>query len=260
MADRPLQGRVALVTGGGRGIGAAAARRLAAAGAAVAVAARSRREVDLVAREIQDAGGNASSHAHDVAEEEPVRALAREVREALGPVDVLVMSAGAAMAGRFADVSVADWDRMMRANARSAFLCAREFAPAMAERGYGRIVAVASIAGLTGGKYIAPYAASKHAVIGLVRCLAEELAGKGVTVNAVCPGYVDTSITKEAVAGAMSRGGLSHPEALAAILGTTGQERLLTTDEVGEAILRIALGGDAATGQTVVLGARVHAA
>jgi len=256
MPDRSLAGRTALVTGGGRGIGAAAARLLAAAGASVAVAARSRREVEAVAREIRDAGGSASAHVRDVADEEAVRAMGHD----LGAVDVLVMSAGAAMAGRLADVKASDWDTMMRANARSAFLCAREFAPGMAERGFGRIVAIASVAGLTGGKYIAPYAASKHAVIGLVRCLAAELDGKGVTVNAICPGYVDTSITRDAVAGAMARGGLSHPEALAAILGTTGQERLLTAEEVGEAVVKMALDASGATGQTVVLGARVHAA
>lgn len=257
MADRSLAGKVALVTGGGRGIGAAAARRLAGAGASVAVAARTQREVDAVAREIREAGAHASAHAHDVSDEAGVRALAREVREALGPVDVLVLSAGAAAAGRFSDVTVSDWDHMMRVNARSAFLTAREFAPVMAERGFGRIIAVASIAGLSGGKYIAPYAASKHAVVGLIRCLAEELEGKGVTANAICPGYVDTSITREAVAGAMSRGGLSHPEALAAILGTTGQERLLTPEEVADAVLRVATDRSGATGQTVVLGARV---
>lgn len=255
MADRPLEGRAALVTGGGRGIGAAAARLLAASGATVALAARSRREVEAVTREIREAGGRATAHVRDVADEQAVRALGHD----LGPVDLLVMSAGAAMAGRFADVTADQWDDMMRANARTAFLCAREFAPGMAERGYGRVIAIASIAGLAGGKYIAPYAASKHAVIGLVRCLAAELEGKGVTVNAICPGYVDTSITQDAVAGAMSRGGLSHPEALAAILGTTGQERLLTPEEVGEAVLKLALDTSGATGQTLALGARVHA-
>lgn len=258
MADA-LSGRTALVTGGGRGIGAATARLLAAAGASVAVVARSRREVEAVARGIRDAGGRASFHVCDVAEEDPVREMGREVEAELGPVDILVMSAGAAMAGRFADATAAEWDGMMRANARSAFLCAREFAPGMAQRGYGRIVAVASVAGLTGGKYVAPYSASKHAVIGLIRCLAVELAGRGVTANAICPGYVDTSITREAVAGAMSRGGLSHPEALAAILGTTGQERLLSPEEVGEAVVQMAADTSGATGQTLVLGARVHA-
>jgi len=260
MAEASLAGRSALVTGGGRGIGLAVARQLAASGASVALAARTRADVDAAARSIREHGGRASAHVCDVSSEEQVHALARELADQPGPVDVLVMCAGAALAGPIAKASVSDWDLMMRSNARSAFLCAREFAPAMAERGFGRIVAVSSIAGLSGGKYIAAYAASKHAVIGLVRSLAMELEGKGVTVNAVCPGYVDTSITREAVAGAMKRGGLTHPEALAAILGTTGQERLLTPEEVAEAVLRFAADRAGATGQTVVLGGRVPAA
>lgn len=256
---KPLAGRAALVTGGGRGIGAAAAKRLAAAGAAVGVVARSRADVDAVAEAIRAAGGRAEAFVCDVADEEAVRALGVQAVAALGPVGVLVLSAGAAMAGRFADVKASEWDAMMRSNARSAFLCAREFAPAMAERGWGRVIAVASIAGLTGGKYIAPYAASKHAVVGLVRCLAAEYESRGVTVNAVCPGYVDTSITRDAVESTMARGGLSHPEALAAILGTTGQDRLLTPEEVAGTILELAIGERSATGQTPVLGAKTPA-
>lgn len=259
MRDAPLIGRAALVTGGGRGIGAAAARRLAAAGAAVGVVARSRPEVEAVAEGIRVSGGKAHAFACDVADEESVRALGRQAAASLGHVDILVLSAGAALAGRFADVTAADWDAMMRSNARSAFLCAREFVPAMAERGWGRVIAVASIAGLTGGKYIAPYAASKHAAVGLVRCLAAEYESRGVTANAVCPGYVDTSITREAVANTMARGGLSHPEALAAILGTTGQDRLLTPEEVADAIVEMAARERGATGQTPVLGARAPA-
>lgn len=254
-----LAGRAALVTGGGRGIGAAAARRLASAGARVGVAARSRVEVEAVAETIRTAGGNAAAFVCDVSDEDQVHALSRQVSAALGHVDVLVLSAGAALAGRFADVKTSEWDHMMRSNVRSAFLCAREFVPAMAERGWGRVIAVASIAGLTGGKYIAPYSASKHAVIGLVRCLAAEYESRGVAANAVCPGYVDTSITREAVATTMARGGLSHPEALAAILGTTGQDRLLTPDEVADAILEFAAGEPGATGETAVLGAKAPA-
>lgn len=261
MTKAPLLGRTALVTGGGRGIGAAAARLLATAGATVGLVARSRREVEAVTEEIKGAGGKAHAFVCDVAEEDEVQALGRQTSAALGHVDILVMSAGAATAGRFADVKASDWDEMMRSNARSAFLCAREFAPPMAERGWGRIIAVASIAGLTGGKYIAPYAASKHAVVGLVRCLAAEYESRGVTANAVCPGYVDTSITREAVASTMARGGLSHPEALAAILGTTGQERLLTPEEVGEAIVKLAADeARGVTGQMSILGAKAPAA
>jgi len=241
MTEKPLSGRAALVTGGGRGIGEAAAKLLAATGARVAVSARSRDEIVAVAESIAASGGRAVAIPCDVTREEDVRDLGRRVRNDLGHVDILVLSAGAAASAPFDRITGAQWDEMMNANAKSAFLCAREFAPAMVERKWGRIVAVASVAGLEGGKYIAHYAASKHALVGFVRSLAAELDKSGVTVNAICPGYVDTAITAQALSNVMQKTALTRTEALEAILKTTGQKKLLTPEEVAAEIVELAL-------------------
>ncbi|HEV8128821.1 MAG TPA: SDR family oxidoreductase [Candidatus Eisenbacteria bacterium] len=241
MTPKPLSGRAALVTGGGRGIGEAAARLLAAAGAWVAVSARSRDEIASVSDSIAASGGRSVAIPCDVTQEEGVRELGRRVRTQLGHVDILVLSAGAAASAPFDRITGAQWDEMMNANAKSAFLCAREFAPAMIERKWGRIIAVASVAGLEGGKYIAHYAASKHAVVGFVRSLAAELDKSGVTVNAICPGYVDTALTAQTLSNVMQKTALSRTEALEAILKTTGQKKLLTPEEVAAEIVELAL-------------------
>lgn len=249
-----LAGRGAVVTGGGRGIGAAAARTLAEAGAAVVVAARTREEVEAVAADLRERGHEAAAAVCDVTDEASVEALAETAAERLGPVDLLVTSAGVAFSAPIAKTTVDRWDRIFAVNARGAFLCTRAFLPGMMERRRGRVVHVASVAGLTGGRYIAAYAASKHAVVGLVRSAADEAAASGVTVNAVCPGYVDTDMTKESVARIMEKTGRDEAEALETILATTPQRRLIDPAEVAAAVAWLC--GEEArgiNGQTIVV-------
>jgi NAD(P)-dependent dehydrogenase (short-subunit alcohol dehydrogenase family) len=241
-----LAGRTAVITGGGRGIGEAVARRLAMAGAAVVVAARSSAEVERVAESIRGAGGQAWAATCDVTDEAAVAALAVEAAERLGAVDILVNNAGMASSAPVHRTSLEEWNRLLAVNATGAFLCTRSFIQPMLERGQGRIVNVASVAGLQGARYIAAYTAAKHALIGLTRATAAEAAGRGVTVNAVCPGYVDTAMTDESVARIVAKTGRSAEEARAAILKSTPMGRLLAPDEVAAAVLYLC--GDAAAG------------
>lgn len=234
-----LARRGAVVTGGGRGIGAAVARALAAAGASIVVAARSRAEIEGVASELRDRGARAWSFACDVADEASVWKLGTEARRRLGAVDILVNNAGDGAAAPLRKITLAEWNRILGVNATSTFLCTREFAPEMADRGWGRVVNVASRAGLTGAKYVGHYCAAKHAVVGFTRSVALEYAGTGVTVNAVCPGYVATPMTERTLANVEASTGLKREEALRTVLATTGQERLLHPEEVAVAVLRL---------------------
>lgn len=231
-----LKGRSALVTGGGRGAGAAIARSLAQAGAAVLVAGRSRAHLDAVAGEIAAAGGRASAAVVDVTDETSVEALAAAATEALGRVDILINNAGVSLASAVHKTTTADWDRLFAVNVRGTFLCTRTWLPGMVERGWGRIVNVASTAALRGERYIAAYASTKHAVLGLTRAVAAEVAAEGVTVNAVCPGYLDTDMTRAAVARIVEKTGRSEAEALQAIVAMNPQRRLIAPDEVAAAV------------------------
>lgn len=234
-----LDGRVALVTGGGRGIGAAVARALAHAGADVVVAARTKREIEAVADELRERGGRAWAVQADVTDSDSVAALANAVGEAAGRVDILVNNAGAAASAPVQRTSLQEWNRLMAVNATAPFLCVRAFLPGMLERRWGRIVTVASVVGLEGGRYIAAYAASKHAAIGMTRSVAAEVAAKGVTVNAVCPGYAETPMTRQTIANIVQRTGRTEQQALDAILEHTPQRRLITPDEVAHTILAL---------------------
>ena len=254
MSAGPLAKRSAVVTGGGRGIGAAVALTLAQAGARVVVTARTRSEVERVAEELGSSGGRAFAFAADLTDEAQVRALGAFARESVGAVDILVNNAGDSSSAPLDRIALEDWNRVMAANATTAFLCARELAPAMVARGFGRVINIASLAGLEGARYVSHYCAAKHAVIGLTRALALELAGSGVTVNAVCPGYVSTPMTERTLANVQTRTGLGRGEALAAVLATTGQDRLIAPEEVAAAALALCL--DAAgetTGDAIVL-------
>lgn len=250
----PLDGRSAVVTGGGRGIGAAVARALAAAGAAVAVAARTSKEVEAVAAELARPDRRAVAVTCDVTDPESVQHLADEVRRQLGQVDILVNNAGIAHSAPVRAITLEDWNRLLAVNATGTFLCTQAFLPAMIERGWGRVVNVASVAGLAGARYIAAYAASKHAVLGFTRSVAAEVAARGVTVNAVCPGYVDTDMTRQSLERIAEKTGRSRSEALDTILTSSPQRRLITPDEVAHVVLSLcADGARGINGQAIVM-------
>ena len=249
-----LAGGVAVVTGAGRGIGAATARALAAAGLDVVLAARSRDQIERQAADLAATGRRTKAVVCDVTSESSVEALAREAA-GLGPVAVLVNNAGAAASMPVVRTSLDEWNRLMAVNATGAFLCTRAFLPGMLERHWGRVVNVASTAGLGGGKYLAAYSAAKHALVGLTRSTAAETAGTGVTVNAVCPNFVDTEMTAETIARIVAKTGRTREEALAAALASAGQSRLITAEEVAAAVVSLAAaaGSNPPNGEALVL-------
>jgi NAD(P)-dependent dehydrogenase (short-subunit alcohol dehydrogenase family) len=232
----PLRGRAAVITGGGRGVGAAVAQKLASAGAAVLVAARTASQVDGVATRLRDGGHTAHATICDVSDESSVEGLAATARDRLGHVDILINSAGIAAAAPIHKTTLDAWTRMLTVNATGAFLCLKVFLPGMVERGWGRVVNVASVAGLSADRYLAAYAASKHAVVGLTRAAAAEVASRGVTVNAVCPGYLHTDMTRETITRIVQTTGRSEDAALEAILQRVPQRRLIEPEEVAEAV------------------------
>lgn len=233
-----MKGRIAVVTGGGSGIGAAAARRLAAQGASVVLVGRRKDRLDAVAKEI---GSLAHTVVCDVASSESVAAMAREV----GTCDVLVNNAGIAKSAPLAKTDDALWNEILAINLTGTFLCTRAFLPGMAERGWGRVVNVASIAGKAGMQYTSAYCASKHGVLGFTRAVALECARKGVTVNAVCPGWVDTEMTDTSVANISGKTKMSAEEARAFLASQSPQNRLMTANEIAGLIAYLC-GTDAA--------------
>jgi NAD(P)-dependent dehydrogenase (short-subunit alcohol dehydrogenase family) len=227
-----LTGRHAFITGGGGGIGAAVARRLHSEGCHVTVAGR-----DLLKLEAA-ASGWAGAHAVicDVTDEESVERAVADAAERHGAISILVNNAGVAPSAPLLKTSRAEFDRVIATNLTGTFLCARAVLPGMLAQGFGRIVNVASTAALKGYPYVSAYVAAKHGVLGLTRSLALEVAAKGVTVNAVCPGFTDTDIVSGAAATIAAKTGRSTDEARAELARSNPQGRLLSPDEVASTV------------------------
>ncbi|QJD16245.1 SDR family NAD(P)-dependent oxidoreductase [Paracoccus sanguinis] len=225
-AARPLAGRLALITGGGTGVGADLARGFASAGAEVVVAGRRRDPLDRVAAET-----GARALTCDVTDEASVAALF----EAAGPCDIVIANAGAADSAPFARLSRDQFDAVLAVNLTGTFLTLREGLRRM--EGWGRLIAVASTAGLKGYPYVAHYTAAKHGVVGLVRALAQELGPRGITANALCPGFLDTEMTERTLDTITRTTGRDREAAQAALVRANPQRRLVAPSEVTAAAL-----------------------
>lgn len=244
-----LSGRVAVITGAGRGIGAAITQALAAAGASVVLIGRDAARLESQAATL---GATASVQTADVTDEASVKAAFATIRSRHPRIDILVNNAGQAASSPLAKMDLAHWNNMIAVNLTGTFLCTREVVPAMIKQDYARIVNVASTAGLIGYSYVSAYAAAKHGVIGLTRSLALETAKSKLTVNAVCPGFTETDIVKDAVANIMSKTGKSEAEARAALVATNPQARMVQPAEVANAVLWLCVpGSESITGQSI---------
>ncbi len=247
-----LQDQHAVVTGASRGIGAAIAVALAAEGVRVSLLARDEATLAGVAQRLGAA--QALAVTADVTDPGSVQRAFAAARARFGPVQLLINNAGQAASAKFTDTDATLWNRILGVNLTGTYLCAREAVGDMLKGGFGRIVNIASIAGLRGAAYLSAYVTSKHAVIGLTRSLALEYATRNITVNAVCPGYVDTDIVKNAIANISQKTGRSAAEARATLVATNPQGRLVTAEEVAEATLWLCRPGSASvTGQSIVL-------
>jgi NAD(P)-dependent dehydrogenase (short-subunit alcohol dehydrogenase family) len=241
-----LMGRRAVVTGAGRGMGRAIALALARAGADVGVTARTAADLELIVADIEAMSRRSLYAVCDVTDPEAVNDMAAGLTAGLGGVDILVNNAGAARSHKFLGHPDELWHTMLQTNLTSVYYVTKALTPGMIDQGWGRIINIASIAARTGDKYITAYTASKHGVLGLTRALAAELVVHNITVNAICPGYVDTPMTDGSIANIVSRTGMSEQQAREALEKTSPQRRLIEPEEV--AAVAVFLAGDAAKG------------
>ncbi|WP_199724857.1 SDR family NAD(P)-dependent oxidoreductase [Noviherbaspirillum saxi] len=252
-AALPLSGKHAVVTGGGRGIGAAIAASLLRQGARLTLLGRSETTLAETASRLE-ALGRIDYVCADVADADAVTHAFSKAESLGGTIDILINNAGQAVSAPFVKTDAQLWNRMLAVNLNGCFHCTQAVLPGMLRSGWGRIVNVASTAGLTGYGYVSAYCAAKHGVIGLTRALALELATKGITVNAVCPGYTDTDMTQETIANIVSKTARSAAEAQAELSMKNPQKRLVAPEEVANAVAWLCLPQSAAmNGQSITV-------
>ena len=240
-----------MVTGAGRGIGAAIAQALAAEGASLSLLGRDEARLKEQAAAL---GGTTQTVTVDVANEASVRTAFARIRERFARIDILVNNAGQAQSAPLAKTTLEVWNQLHGVNLTGTFLCCREVLPGMVKEAHGRVINVASTAGLIGYAYVSAYVAAKHGVVGLTRSLALETAKSGVTVNAVCPGYTETDLVRDALANIMNKTGKSEAEARAALTAANPQARFVQPLEVANAVLWLCLpGSESITGQSIAI-------
>jgi 3-hydroxybutyrate dehydrogenase len=245
-----VDGRHALVTGGTRGIGRAIAARLTAAGANVTILGRDPVAIDAVI----GAGEAHAGFVVDVTEPDTFSKVVEDAVARSGPVDLLISNAGQALSAPFGRTDAALFQRMLDVNLFGVVHSIHAVLPSMIQAGFGRVVVIASIAGLKGYPYVSAYCAAKHAVIGLVRSLAVECAATGVTVNAVCPGYTDTDLVTESIERIVARTGRSHDDVLKELVSGNPQKRLIDPPEVADTVLWLCgPGARSVTGQAIAI-------
>lgn len=250
----PLEGKVALITGGGRGIGCTIAVALARAGAAVVITGRTLLNLEETRSLIAEKGGRAAALVCDVSDKASVRAVFDQVRAEVGVVDILVNNAGITYSKKFHETPDEVWEQVIQTNVNGMFYCCKAAIPDMISKRWGRIITIASIAGLAGLAYSSAYSASKHAQVGLTRTLALEVARYDIAVNAICPGWVETDMFAETISNVVARTGRAPEQARADILKLSGQARAITPEEVAAEVLRLACLEDVKfTGQAVTM-------
>ncbi|MBX5457004.1 MAG: SDR family oxidoreductase [Thermogemmatispora sp.] len=237
----PLAGKRAVVTGASKGIGRAIALALAEAGADVGICARSSSELEQLATQIEAQGRRCVFTSCDVTDPAQVERMANELRTGLGGVHILVNNAGIAGSHKFLNHPDELWHRLLAVNLTGVYYVCKAFVPTLVEQRYGRIINIASIASRVGGRYIAAYTASKHGVLGLTRALAVELLPYNITVNAICPSYVNTPMTDASVSNIMAHTGMSEEQARQSLARSSPQNRLIEPEEVAAIAVFLAL-------------------
>ncbi len=237
--EKPLSKRHVVITGGGRGIGASIADSLDQLGAKITLMGRSMETLQEKSQCLSQAQGISV----DVSLEKSVKEAFVTARDTFGPVDILINNAGAAYSAPLQNTDEDNWKYMLDVNLSSVFYCSREVVPDMREQNWGRIVNIASIAGLAGAPYISAYCAAKHGVIGLTRALALELASKEITVNAICPGYTNTDLLEGAIDNIVNKSTLSREEAEKQLKSSSPQHRFIEPEEIATSVVWLCLPG-----------------